>query len=304
MDDKLIKPTSEMTDHQRRFYAEQVINSLDVSENTRREYRYRIKLFLRFSKDNWSIETFRGYKRFLEDKRGYSVFTKSKYLAVAKVFLKELARLGIIPVDITINTKDFKRSRGHVKEGLEKKDILSIAGYLKSLPDGKQSLRLKAMFYLFAHQGLRCIEISRLDVEDLNLKNGTALIHGKGRDGKQVVYLEPITREALKNYVQFVNIKTGPLFYSFSNRSGDRLTVYSIQRLFTGIFKPLNIGKSCHGFRHFYITSLLQGGLDIRDTQKFSRHSDLSTVTIYDDEQDLREKTKDVFPIFTRLYDV
>lgn len=288
-----------------RFHAERIINSLDISENSRREYRYRIRLFLKFAKNSpWNVDTFRDFKRFLENNHEMSVFTKSKYLAVAKVFLRELARLGAIPVDITINVKDFKRTRGHVKIGIASEEIIAISRHLGVPGDSKESTRLKAMFYLFAHQGLRAIEVSRLDVADINFATGTALIQGKSRQGKEIIYLEPMAIEALKSYIKAARVKSGPLFVSFGNRNSGRLSTTHIQRLFREVFRALKIEKTVHGFRHFYATRLLESGIDIRDVQKFTRHADISTVTVYDDEQDIKEKALLIFPIFKSLYAV
>jgi integrase len=287
------------------FHAERIINSLDISENSRREYRYRIRLFLKFAKNNaWNVDTFRDFKRFLENKHEMSVFTKSKYLAVAKVFLRELARLGALPVDITINVKDFKRTRGHVKVGIAPEEVIAISKHLSAPTDNKESTRLKAMFYLFAHQGLRAIEVSRLDVSDINLAIGTALIQGKSRQGKELVYLEPTAVASLKSYINTAKVKSGPLFVSFGNRNNGRLSTTHIQRLFREVFRTLKIEKTVHGFRHFYATRLLESGIDIRDVQKFTRHADISTVTVYDDEQDIKEKAHQMFPIFKSLYAV
>ena len=37
----------------------------------------------------------------------FSVSTKNKYLVTARIFLKELNRLGFLPADITQNVKSF-----------------------------------------------------------------------------------------------------------------------------------------------------------------------------------------------------
>ena len=113
-----------------------------------------------------------------------------------------------------------------------------------------------------------------------------------------------MTLASLKTYTNKANVKSGPLFVSFSNRNIGRLSTTHIQRLFREVFRTLKIEKTVHGFRHFYATRLLESGIDIRDVQKFTRHADISTVTVYDDEQDIKEKALLIFPIFERLYAV
>jgi integrase/recombinase XerC len=40
-----------------------------------------------------------------------------------------------------------------------------------------------------------------------------------------------------------------------------------------------------HGLRHASVTAALDAGVDIRKVQKFSRHRDLRTLTLYDDNR-------------------
>jgi integrase/recombinase XerC len=75
------------------------------------------------------------------------------------------------------------------------------------------------MLALFMYQGLRQIEVVRLDVTDIDLKNGKAFIHGKGRDDKEPIALHPYTTQALADYLQASNKKSGALFTSTSNNS-------------------------------------------------------------------------------------
>lgn len=303
--DRQIKPelVTDIVIDEPKIRADEIINSLDVSENTRREYRYRIQLFLKYlSTVPFTRDSFRSFKRTLEIRNDLSVASKSKYLAVTRVFLKELARSGVLPVDITTNTKDFKKSRRHTRQGLNKIEINKVYSHLQALPHSKESARIKAMYFLFVHQGLRAIEVSRLDISDINTAAATMLIRGKGADGKELVQIDPMALEALKAYITAANAKSGPLFSSFGNRSKDRLSTTHIQRLFRDIFRSLGINKTLHGTRHFFVTNLLTNGLDIRDVQKFSRHSQISTVTIYDDEQDISRKSERVFEINQSLY--
>ncbi len=40
-----------------------------------------------------------------------------------------------------------------------------------------------------------------------------------------------------------------------------------------------------HGVRHTAITALLDTGLGLRDVQRFSRHADVRTLAVYDDNR-------------------
>jgi len=86
-----------------------------------------------------------------------------------------------LPVDITQNIKSFSQSKKHKKEGLNDQEIGKLTIALKELPNTPPNTRIKAMISLLVLQGLRQIEITRLDVKDVDLIRKTALVEGKGQ---------------------------------------------------------------------------------------------------------------------------
>lgn len=281
--------------------AGQVFDLIDVSTTTRTDYKQRIKWFLDFTKTNgFNRNSFLEFKRCLESRVDLTVSTKNKYLATARVFLRELNRLGFIPADITLNIKTFRQIKKHKKSGLNKKEIESLAEEIRPLPDNPKNSRLKAFFCLLAFQGLRQIEIVRLDVKDVDLVNGTAFIRGKGNDDKEIIYLAPETTRVLKKYIRINKVGSGALFKSFGNRQSERLTTITIKREVKNLFENLGIDRTTHAFRHYYITTLLQK-LSVRDVRKFSRHRSLEMLIVYDDEIDIKNKSSKVFGCFNQL---
>lgn len=281
--------------------AKQVFNSLDVSETTRKDYCARIGMFLiQVQKGGFNRNSYLDFKRYLADRTDFTAATKNKYLATAKVFLRELNRTGAIPADITQNIKLFSQNKKHKREGLNDKEILAVVEKIRTLPNTPKNTRLRALFCLLAFQGLRQIEIIRLDVGDVGITNNIAFIRGKGSDDKELIYLTPETARALKEYVRINKVGSGALFKSLGNRKSERLSSMTIKREFKGLFDEIGIEKTTHGFRHFYITTLLKS-LDVRDVRKFSRHRSLEMLIVYDDEIDIKNKTADVFRCFEGL---
>lgn len=281
--------------------AKRIFDQLDVSEATRAEYKTRIGLFLKFTQENGiNHNSYLEFKRFLANKTDFSISTKNKYLATAKIFLKELNREGILPVDITQNIKTFSQSKKHKRDGLNDKEVQTLVEKLKQLEITPRNTRLKALFCLLAFQGLRQIEIIRLDVKDLDLVNHTAFIQGKGQDDTELIHLHPETVKAIKLYLKTNHIADGALFKSLGNRKSERITTMTIKRDMKALLEPLGIDKTTHGFRHFYITTLLKN-LDVRDVRKFSRHKNLEMLIVYDDELDIKSKSGEVFACFSGL---
>lgn len=274
---------------------ESVFDGLDVSETTRKEYTARIGLYLSYVRARgFNQQSYLYFKRYLQGRSDYSVATKNKYLATASVFLRELTRRGKLPFDVTHGVKQFRQSKRHRCDGLSDKEIQLLGVKLKYLPDTPRNSRLRALFSLLAFQGLRQIEIIRLDVQDVDLNKGVAYIHGKGEDDKELIYLAPATAKALKEYLKAHKLTDGTLFRSMGNRKAERLSTMTIKREIGELLAELGIEKTVHGFRHFYVTELLKT-MNVRDVRKFSRHRSLEMLMVYDDEVSVKEKAGQVF---------
>ena len=278
----------------------QVFDVLDVSESTRKEYSVRIKHFMQYTKIHGiNHNIYLEYKRFLDGIDTFSIATKNKYLIAAKVFLDGLYRLQLIPIKITDNIKGFSQSKLHKKEGLNDEAITKIQNYCSTLKPTLTNLRLKSILSLLIFQGLRQIEVIRLNVTDIDLKHKTAFITGKGRDDKERIYLHPTTVKVLKSYLSLYRFREGALFRSESNNSyGSRLTTKSIREIIKQVFKTLEIDGSTHGFRHFFITKLIKSYKgELLTVSKYSRHRSIQMLEVYNDET-IREQD------LPRFYDV
>lgn len=235
----------------------EVFGALDVTDATRNEYRVRITHFIRYAETHGiNRNSYLDYKRHLARIDTFSVSTKNKYLIAAKIFLDGLHRLNLIPQKITDHIRGFTQSRLHRKEGLQDADIGKLQRYCSDLPPTPQNLRLRALVALFLFQGLRQIEVVRLDVGDIDLRNKTALIRGKGRDDKEPIHLHPSTVRVLREYLNCYRFRSGALFRSDSNHCrGERLTTKSVREIIKRVFAELEIDGSTHGFRHFLLPS-------------------------------------------------
>lgn len=278
--------------------ARQIFDLLDASLSTRQEYKSRIGLFLTFIQTHsFNHNTFLEFKRYLGERPDYAVATKNKYLATARIFLKELNRRGLIPVDITQNIKAFNQSSRHKLEGLNQDEVECLVEKVHNLPSTPKCARLRALLCLLAFQGLRQIEIIRLDADDVSLVNKKASVQGKGRDDKESIYLLPETVRALRAHFRINKVSSGAVFKSLGNRKSERITTMTIKRELKELFDELGIEKTVHGFRHYFITTLLKR-FDVRDVRKFSRHKNLEMLIIYDDEVDIGEKAIKVAECF------
>ena len=266
--------------------ANTIFDNLDVSDTTRQDYKYRITKFLDFTQQNGiSINSFLEYKRSIASRTDYSVSTKNKYLASAKIFLRELNRQGLLPMDITANIKSFTHDKKHKKDGLSQEEITKLAEQIKELPATPQNTRLRAIIALLTLQGLRQVEIVRLDVKDIDLVANKAFVLGKGRDDKELIDLHPETTKALKDYLKINKIADGVLFTSRSNNhKNQRLTTRAIREIVKQAMKELGIEKTVHGFRHYFTTTLIKNYKgDLLEVAQYTRHKGLEMLQVYND---------------------
>lgn len=267
-------------------WIEEVFETLDVSEASRRDYQARIWHFVSFiNREGINTNSFLYYKRYLESRNDFSVSTKNKYLAVSRIFLKELCRRGMLPTDITLNIKSFQQSKKHKKDGISEEEMQVIASSLAVESKTLETIRIKAIISLLALQGLRQIEVVRLNVTDLELHRGVLFVQGKGRDYKEAIYLQPQTIAALQAYMRAYKVADGALFVSHSNNSkNQRISTRSVRQIVQDYLLMQGIHKNVHGFRHYFTTRLIKiYKSDLTEVARYTRHRSLETLQAYND---------------------
>lgn len=128
------------------------------------------------------------------------------------------------------------------------------------------------------------------------------MVLGKGKgQQKQSVTLSRPTVEALADWLRArreLDLDR-PLFVALDRaHRGHRLTGTAIYKIVEAIASEAGVGKklSPHRIRHSGITAALDAtGGDVRRVQKLSRHADLNTLMIYDDNRkDLQGEISDL----------
>lgn len=227
-----------------------------------------------------------SYKAHLIE-RGLSPATVNRRLAALRSLVKMAGTLGIIPwaLDVAnVKAKAYRDTRGPAIRTVQM--LLEIAS-----GDSPKSRRDVAIIRLLFDLGLRRGEAAGLDVEDVDLVEGTLAVRAKGHMEKDLLTLPTQTRKTLANLLEVRGTETGPLLINF-DRAGKspkgRLTGTSIYRLVRDL--GVKAGVKCwpHALRHTSITAGLQlsqsQGLPIEAVKDFSRHASLETVLIYRDK--------------------
>jgi len=134
--------------------------------------------------------------------------------------------------------------------------------------------------------GLRVSEATGLDLADLQLDQGFALIRGKG--GKE--RLAPLGAGATRSIEEYLPeraVRVEKLMSGvdalFINKNGTRLNVRSVRRLLNLRVSVAGLRKAVtpHTLRHSFATHLLNRGADLRAVQELLGHANLTTTQIY-----------------------
>ncbi|MEZ0247459.1 MAG: tyrosine recombinase XerC [Methylophilaceae bacterium] len=149
--------------------------------------------------------------------------------------------------------------------------------------DDTLAVRDHAMLELFYSSGLRLAELVSLNVDGLDLAEGTVTVTGKGNKTRIV----PVGRhaiEAIQTWLpQRTLLKTADETALFIGRTGKRLTPRAVQyRLKTWAIKQGIAGNvHPHILRHSFATHVLQSSGDLRAVQEMLGHANISTTQVY-----------------------
>jgi len=143
--------------------------------------------------------------------------------------------------------------------------------------------RDRALMELLYSSGLRLAECVGLDIAQLDLKDRTVQVLGKGRKSR-IVPVGSAAVRALKDWLR----ERGALARSdetalFVGRNGRRLGGRAIQLRVAQWARRqgLNVPVHPHLFRHSFASHLLESSGELRSVQELLGHADISTTQIY-----------------------
>jgi len=269
-----------------KYYLEYVVKELNYSEITKDNYERDLiiyKDFLDIKKYNYLYikkNEIMEYLKYLDSFK-YSNKTISRNLSSLRSFYSYL-------VDINeTNNNIFKRIKNPKVEKklpnyLSSDEIDKIIETLKE--DTKEEIRDKCIFELLYATGLRVSELSDLLLKNIDFKEKSIRVFGKGSK-ERIVYYGDYASSLLEKYMK---VRDGFLIkentdYLLINKVGTKLSRQSIEGIINRIMKKTLIKHkiSPHTLRHTYATHLLDNGADLRSVQELLGHENLDTTEIY-----------------------
>ena len=268
----------------------QFVIFIDATPNTIRTYRGSLKQWFIYLRQNQIIqptaETVRQYRDHLQV-TGKKATTVKNYIIAVKRFFAWTEEAGLYP-----NIAKFIKS-GHLSKSF-KKDYLTgsqarqILNHVdRSTLKGKRDY---AMLVTMLTMGLRTIEVTRANIEDIRIKGNTTVLYvqGKGHNEKDdLIRMPQHVESAIRDYLSVRRAKdlSEPLFTSTSNHNVDgRMTTRSIRRVVKTAFISAGYDSprlTAHSTRHTAATLSLLNGATLQQTQELLRHRNIGTTEIY-----------------------
>ena len=269
---------------------QQFIIFIDATPNTIRTYRGSLKQWFLYLRQNQighpDSETVRQYRQELQNS-GKKPTTVKNYIIAVKRFFEWTEEAGFYP-----NIAKYIKS-GHLSKNF-KKDYLTSSQAKKILDEiDRSTLKGKrdyAMLVTMLTMGLRTIEITRANIEDIRTKGDATVLYvqGKGHEEKDDLIRMPYHVEtAISDSLSVRNIAnpSATLFVSTSNHNHNgRMTTRSIRRIVKTAFISAGFNSprlTAHSTRHTAATLSLLNGATLQQTQELLRHKNIGTTEIY-----------------------
>jgi integrase/recombinase XerD len=212
----------------------------------------------------------------------YRATSVARTLSAVRSFHRFLLREGVTDRDPAAAVPQPRLPRSlprplpveDVRRLLEAPDIGSPVG-----------VRDRAILELLYGSGLRISELTGMDVDDLDLDEGSLRVLGKGGKEREVP-VGSFGKEAVGAYLSrgrpalATAASRGALFL---NARGGRLSRQSCARLLGRYVRLAGIDRrvTLHTLRHSFATHLLEGGADVRVVQELLGHASVATTQIY-----------------------
>ena len=163
-----------------------------------------------------------------------------------------------------------------------------------SIPsETEKELRDKVIIAFMAIEGLRTVEIHRMNEEDINIEQQSILVHGKGKNA--MIYPRQDTFALLMRYLEskdrsrmrerYDDEKVTPMFTSTSNNMyGHRIIRQAVRDAVNQWLLAAGLkekGKSGHMLRHTCATLLYKETKDLKQVQETLRHSNVNMSSRY-----------------------
>jgi len=255
------------------------------SPHTIEAYRHDLGDFVHFCQQNalsnWKLIGQAEVQRYVSitHQRGLSGRSLERHLSALRSLFKFLLREGKVvhnpAVMVSAPSGEYKLPTIP--------DVEQVNALLETMLVGRLGSRDRAMMELFYSSGLRLMELTSLNVLDLDHGDGSVRVRGKGSKDRIVPVGEKAWQAIRQWFVAregMANLDEPALFVS---QRGGRISVRAIQLRLRYWSERLQWQHALHPhmLRHAFASHILQSSGDLRGVQELLGHADIATTQIY-----------------------
>ena len=246
--------------------------------------------------EKWKLVKEHDLRTFVnsERRRGLSPRSIQRLLSSCRTFFEFLLTEGKIQLSPAQNISSPKLAQLLPKA----MDADLVQRLLDFKAKGMIEVRDKALAELLYSSGLRLSEICKLNMEDLDTKERTCVVTGKGNKTR-IVPVGKKAIQAIRDWFMYRSelkqSKETSTKAIFLNNKGNRISPRSIQLRLEKLCLMRGLpGINPHMLRHSFASHVLESSGDLRAVQEMLGHSDIGTTQIY---------TKLDFQHLSKVYD-
>lgn len=231
--------------------------------------------------EGWDAVDARQMRRFiaLQHQQGLGGRSLMRLLSSIRTFYHYLLREGQVADNPALGISAPK-APSRLPKTL---DVDQVNGLLQIDDEDPLACRDLAMMELFYSSGLRLAELVSLDLNAIDLRDGSLRVTGKGRKIREV----PVGRVAIEAIEAWLGLRDGLASPEeralFVSSRGSRISPRTIQLRLKqwGERQGVRGGLHPHRLRHSFASHMLESSGDLRAVQEMLGHADISTTQIY-----------------------
>lgn len=198
-------------------------------------------------------------------RNGLSQSSRSSYHRQIRAYCAWLVATGRRDDDPIDKTPSPKQPRGFPRP--------VAAGDLPLILHAANRRRTRMMVLLASLQGLRVHEIAKIRGDEVDLREMSLVVTGKGN---KTAYL-PLHQTVATFAHGFPD--DGYWFQSY--KLDDHMTASGVSKAIKSAMTRAGVNGTAHMLRHYFGSTLVQNGVDLRTVQELLRHESLATTQIY-----------------------
>ncbi len=262
-------------------------NVKKYSINTVNSYVSDINIFISYlsvekvNYKNINRDIIRSYLKYL-DENNYKSSSINRILSSLNDYYNYLVKNKIIKYNY-FNDINRPRKEKKLPNFINYAEYMNLISTIEKEDNAYLRLRNLLLLEILFDTGLRVSEAVNIKIKDIDFKNHSIKVLGKGSK-ERIVYFGDYASNYLEEYLSLrEGIKSSDDEYLFWNKNYQKLTRRGAEYLINNIAKKALLKQKItpHTLRHTFATEMLNNGCDIRSVQELLGHKSLSTTGIY-----------------------